>query len=173
MKSGQENGPRTGLMGSCKWALHLCVAAAGMENIPSAAICARMPANLWQKPGCGGWARCAHAYFIQEALTNPPKSESQSRRIIVITGKLSHHLTWDTQQVIKAEAAWCVCTSKLGHSFFYPAPEITHPVFMLAPFGSEHPRGNSGTSREQHLPGLQREGTVKEKSLAASKRDTP
>lgn len=44
---------------------------------------------------------------------------------------------------------------------------------MLAPFGSEHPRGNSGTSREQHLPGLQREGTWKERNLAASKRDAP
>lgn len=62
---------------------------------------------------------------------------------------------------------------KSGRSSFYPAPVIAHPEFMLAPFGSEHPRGNSGTSREQRLPGLQREGTWKERSVAASKSDTP
>lgn len=38
--------PRTSLMDSCKLALHHYAAAAGMENISSAASCAGMPANL-------------------------------------------------------------------------------------------------------------------------------
>lgn len=68
-------------------------------------------------------------------MINPPKSELQTRKIIAVTGKLSHHLSWDTQQVIKVVAAYCVGVGKLGHSLFGPAPLITRAVCMLVPFG--------------------------------------